>query len=346
MEKIWMKNSLLAAFAALLAPLTLMAQQDEKKAIEEKKKEVRQIIVTIDENSDKKTVIEIDGEKVTVNGKPIADYKAENGAVKIKERKVKDVDALSPDFPGSGMMFFRNGNNNFFGESMKLEGMKNKPMLGVTTEKTDKGVEVKDVTKESAAEKIGLKQGDIITKIDDKKIETPDDLSKGVQSHKPGDKVTVHYKRDGKEQKAEAELTQWKGTNAFGTPGQNFDFNFNFDDLKDLPKAFTIPKAPGVQNWNWSGGGPKLGLSVQDTEDGKGVKVIEVDNESNAAKAGVKENDIITQVDDKSVNSVDEIAKMLKEKKENLSVKLQVTRGNKSQTIEVKIPRKIKTADL
>jgi S1-C subfamily serine protease len=27
---------------------------------------------------------------------------------------------------------------------------------------------------------------------------------------------------------------------------------------------------------------------------GKGVKVIDVDNESNAAKAGLKENDIIT----------------------------------------------------
>ncbi len=348
MKITWIKKSVFVSVVTMLMPAVLMAQPDEKKVIEEKRKEVKQVIVTIDGSSEKKTIIEIDGEKVTVNGKPIADYNSENGKVIIKERRVKDVEALSPDAPGNRIMLFRNGENGFSGKNMMSEGMKNKPMLGVTTEKTEKGVEVKEVTKESAAEKIGLKPGDIITKIDDKKIETPDDLSKAVQAHKPGDKVNIFYKRDGKEQKAEAELTQWKGVTSFGfgAPGQNFDFDFNFDNLKNLPKAFTIPGVPGGQNWNWSGGGPKLGMSVQDTEDGKGVKVIEVDNESNAAKAGVKENDIITQVDDKSVNSVDEIAKMLKEKKENLSVKLQVLRGNKSQTIEVKIPRKIKTADL
>ena len=349
MKITWIKKSVVLASLAMLTPaVLLMAQPDEKKVIEEKKKEVRQVIVTVDGSNDKKTIVEVDGEKITVNGKPLADYNSENGKVIIKERRVKDVEALSPDAPGNRIMIFRNGNGDFLGENMKVEGMNNKPMLGVTTEKTEKGVEVKEVTKESAAEKIGLKQGDIITKVDDKKIETPDDLSKAVQAHKPGDKVTVHYKREGKEQKAEAELTQWKAVKAFafGAPGQNFDFDFNFDDLKELPKGIRIPQVPGMQNWNWTGGGPKLGMSVQDTEDGKGVKVIEVDEESNAAKAGVKENDIITQLDEKPVNSVDEIAKMLKEKKESLSVKLQVLRGNKSQAIEVKMPRKIKTADL
>ena len=54
-------------------------------------------------------------------------------------------------------------------------------MLGVTTEKADKGVEIQDITKESAAAKAGLKEGDIITKIDDKKIEDPDDLSEAIK---------------------------------------------------------------------------------------------------------------------------------------------------------------------
>ncbi|MEI2740513.1 MAG: PDZ domain-containing protein [Chitinophagaceae bacterium] len=57
----------------------------------------------------------------------------------------------------------------------------NRAMLGVTTEKVDEGAESKlTVTKESAAEKIGLKEGDIITKVDDKKIENPDDLSAAI----------------------------------------------------------------------------------------------------------------------------------------------------------------------
>jgi serine protease Do len=93
-------------------------------------------------------------------------------------------------------------------------------------------------------------------------------------------------------------------------------------------------------------GQPKLGLSVQDTDDGKGVKVIEVDEESNAAKAGVKENDIITHVNDKEINSADEISRMVKESKDKATLNLKLKRDGKSQTIEVKMPRKLKTADL
>ena len=37
------------------------------------------------------------------------------------------------------------------------------------------------------------------------------------KSHKPGEKVTVTYLRDDKEQKATAELGKWKGVNVFAT---------------------------------------------------------------------------------------------------------------------------------
>jgi serine protease Do len=88
-------------------------------------------------------------------------------------------------------------------------------MLGVTTEKAEQGVTIQDITKESAAEKAGLKENDIITKIDDTKIEDPDGLSAAIKKHKPGEKVTVTYLRDKKEQKVTAELTKWKGDECF-----------------------------------------------------------------------------------------------------------------------------------
>ncbi len=44
-----------------------------------------------------------------------------------------------------------------------------------------KGAEIQTITKESGAEKAGLKKGDIIKKIDDKKIESPDDLTEAIQ---------------------------------------------------------------------------------------------------------------------------------------------------------------------
>jgi serine protease Do len=60
----------------------------------------------------------------------------------------------------------------------------------------------------------------------------------------------------------------------------------------------------------------------------------------------VKENDIITHFNDKEVNSADEVAKMVRENKDKVSIKLKVTRNGKPQNIEVKMPRKLKTADL
>ena len=76
------------------------------------------------------------------------------------------------------------------------------------------------------------------------------------------------------------------------------------------------------------------------------MKVIEVDDESNAAKAGIKENDVITDVDGKAINSTDDIVKVIRESKEKVSVMIKLQRSGKTQNIEVKMPRKIKTADL
>ncbi len=333
--------------ATLFTTISANAQITEEKVVvvegKPMKKEMRQVIITNHGDKKEKMVIEVIGDKVTVNGKPIEEMDKKEGGVDVKIRKVKDLEALTAEGMPGGLTFFGDDGKKIIMRGMGNGVNENKPMLGVTAETSAKGgVEIKDVTKESAAEKIGLKKGDIITKIGDDKIETPDDLSEAVQKHKPGEKVDIKYTRDGKEQKATAELGKWKGGAIAGMPLQNFNMDFGFDDLK-MP---VMPRAFNGQGFSWSGNGPKLGISVQDTDDGKGVKVIEVDKESNAAKAGIKEEDIITQIDDKAVNGVDEIAKLLKEKKENPTVRFQLTRNGKSQNIEVKMPRKIKTADL
>ena len=131
--------------------------------------------------------------------------------------------------------------------------------------------------------------------------------------------------------------------------GKNFKLNmdqFNFDKIAPKMQPFSTVPSERYRAYTFSGGAPKLGISVQDTDDGKGVKVVNVMDESNAEKAGIKEDDIITQVDDKAVNSTDEIANLLKEKKDNLTVRFKLLRDGKAQNIEVKMPRKIKTTNL
>jgi serine protease Do len=344
MKQIVRKPLLIILGAVLMAPMALLAQQPgEKEKTKEKEKKEGEVITIIRKgDTNEKVIVEVNGDKVTVNGKPVEDYKGDD--ITVKRTKVKDTWA----FGGLGNL---NQNWGYSADNFKAFTVDtNRAMLGVTTEKADKGAEIQDITKESGASKAGLKEGDVIVKIDDKKIETPDDLSKVIKAHKAGEKVIVTYLRDEKEQKVTAELGKWKGAKAFSVPGQyNIDLG-DFDMGTVMPKIQSIPRERirGYNNqvYSYSGGAPKLGLSVQDTDEGKGVKVIEVDEESNAAKAGIKNDDIITEVEGKATNSADEVAKIIKESKDKNSVMVKLSRAGKTHNIEVKIPRKLKTADL
>ncbi len=343
MKKTWLRIAMLLVVAGLLLPVAINAQDDmlkeklkEEKITQKKKQDVQQIIITRKGEKDEKLVVEINGDKITVNGKPL-DQLEKNGDLTIRTNKLKDVEFLTrvPNISGNWNLNNDDHMNMFREES-------NRAMLGVTSEKTDKGVEITGITKESTAAKMGLKEGDIISKVDDKKIESSDDLSATIKAHKPADKVTVTYLRDNKEQKATGELGSWKTQNFKTDMG---DMNWE----KVMPRVQSIPRVQGSpygQLFSYNGNTPKLGLSVQDTDDGKGVKVIEVDEESLAGKAGIKVNDLVTDVDGKPINSTDEIVKSMKENKEKLSVMFKVIRSGKTQNVEVKMPRKIQTKDL
>jgi serine protease Do len=333
MKKNWFKVAAFSLGLALFVPVSLLAQKEDKEVKIKEKRDVQQIIITRTGDNEK-MVIEVNGDKVTINGKSVEEYKKEHGDISVHTNKYKDFDGLTK-MPGMNAWTY-NGAQNFdlFTEDA------NRAMLGVTTDKVEEGAKIESITKESGAEKAGLKENDIIIKVDDIKINGPDELTATIKKHKPGDKVSVTYLRDKKEQKTTAELTKWKGMGNFKVDMGNMDFE------KIMPKVNVTPRFNGQQNWTWAGGSPKLGLSVQDTDDGKGVKVLEVDGESNAQKAGIKADDVITEVDGKAVNGADEMAKIIRESKDKVSIMVKLTRSGKTQSIEVKMPRKIKTADL
>jgi serine protease Do len=340
------------AIAALLATLSIPSfaqdtkEKDKEKESKDTKKEVEQITITRKTDDKTKTIVEINGDKITVNGKPIEELK--DGDITVHRNKYKTMEGLNyygtprTRVSGSGQSF--NWDN---GDGFNMYHVEeDRAMLGVVTEETEGGVKVTELTDESAAKKAGIKEGDIITKIGDTKIEDPDQLSETVRKQKPGDKVTVTVLRDKKEQKITTELGKWKGVNSFTfAPGKDFKMDMDYNELL-APKVQVMPRMRNGQAWSYSSGAPRLGLSVQDTDDGKGVKVIDVDDESNAAKAGLKENDIITNFNGTEVNSADEVAKLVKENKDKPTISLKIKRAGKVQTVEVKMPRKLKTADL
>ncbi|MCT9144101.1 S1C family serine protease [Streptomyces violarus] len=63
------------------------------------------------------------------------------------------------------------------------------------------------------AAKAGLKPGDVITKLDDRVIDSGPTLIGEIWTHKPGDKVTITYERGGKQQTVDVTLGSRTGDN-------------------------------------------------------------------------------------------------------------------------------------
>jgi S1-C subfamily serine protease len=80
--------------------------------------------------------------------------------------------------------------------------------LGVVLEDHADGAAITDITPNSPAEEAGLKIGDIITQVGGQKITNVQTFQRELWKFKAGDKVKLTYKRDGKEDDAEAELAK------------------------------------------------------------------------------------------------------------------------------------------
>jgi putative serine protease PepD len=68
------------------------------------------------------------------------------------------------------------------------------------------GATIGRVTAGSPAAKAGLKADDLVTAVDGQTIDGADDLAAAVASHKPGDSVTFHVRRDGATQDVQVQL--------------------------------------------------------------------------------------------------------------------------------------------
>jgi putative serine protease PepD len=85
------------------------------------------------------------------------------------------------------------------------------PALGVSvTDSENGGALVSTVTGSSAAAKAGLQQGDVITAVDGKPINSADDLVAAVQGASVGQKMTIEYTRNGAKKSASVTLTEAK----------------------------------------------------------------------------------------------------------------------------------------
>jgi C-terminal processing protease CtpA/Prc len=82
------------------------------------------------------------------------------------------------------------------------------------------GLLVSRLTKDSPAEKAGMKIGDVIVKVDGVRVETVSGLSEIIQDKKKGDKIKLELIRDKKTMNVEVEVEEEEGGDFFDNPGE------------------------------------------------------------------------------------------------------------------------------
>ncbi|MBS1495311.1 MAG: PDZ domain-containing protein [Bacteroidetes bacterium] len=343
-----MKKIVLAFLPWLLASFCYKAMAQDEKVTTPKnnKSETQEIIIRKNGDKDAKLNVEINGDQVLINGKPISEYKDDDISINKKKIIIRNGDKMMM-LDGLGNMNFDFDTNGF----NTLKSMGNKALLGVSTDKDDKGAKIMEVTKESGAEKAGLQVGDIITKVGDKKITTPQSLTEAIGALKPKDQVKIHYLHNGKEKSTKATLQERKISNmrTFTYTGPEGFKSFTMPKIEGMPM---MPKIEG-QNWEYENNfgnifnrRPKLGIKIQDTDDGSGVKVLDVEDSSAAALAGIRKDDVITSIGDKEVKNTDEARAELQMNTDKTSYPVKVKRAGAALDLTIKIPKKLKTANL
>ena len=322
-------------------------------------KETQEITIRKKGDKDVKMTVEITGDKVLLNGKPLVEFNEEGVTVNNRKMIVRDGNRLMIDLDGK--MFdlndkLKNLEGKDFDFKFNNEGDFNygKPytFLGVTTNKVDEGVQINDVIKDSPAEKAGLQEKDIIYKIEDKNITTTQELSQTIRAMKDGEKVKIYFLRNGKKKDTKATLVSHKESSAR---------SFSYTMPNGSRKSFSIPPMPpmppmppnafedGMFNENITRTitrRPKLGLKIQDTEDGNSIKVLDVEAASAAATAGLIKDDMITEIGGVKVKNTDEAREQLQNNRDKSLYDIKARRNGNEMTFSIKIPKKLKTADL
>ena len=143
------------------------------------------------------------------------------------------------------------------------------------------GVYIVEVSKGSAAEEAGLKQGDVITAIDGQRITDGASVQEKVNNYHPGDKAAVTYIRDGKE--LTTEVTFHAADTQNGESDVDGAVAFYGAKLKELTSE--EKQAMGIRN---------------------GVKIVSV-GQGKMAQAGATAGSVILYVNDEPVSKPEDV---------------------------------------
>ena len=161
--------------------------------------------------------------------------------------------------------------------------------------KQTEGFYINAVTPNSGAQKAGLKKGDVIIKLDNQNIATYADLSGYINTKRPNDKIDVTILRDGSNKTVPVVLSK------------NEFFNTEFKGI-ELENISAADKKKFNVNY--------------------GVKIRSITNENLMQYEAELKGSIILSVDNAKALNVETVSKLLNNKDENQSIRIELINKN------------------
>jgi len=165
--------------------------------------------------------------------------------------------------------------------------------------KKPRGVIISDVQKDSPAAKGGIERGDVVISYNGKDVKNITEFRQMVSSTRPGTKVEIVVLRDGKEKKLKVKIGEMP------TRGEK---------VASAEKEAVVPALKGLEVDDVS---DYYIRSYDLPEDIKGVVITAVAPDSRAADAGLREGDVIIEVNRVRVKDMEDFRSVVKKIKGN-----------------------------
>ncbi|HEX4874398.1 MAG TPA: trypsin-like peptidase domain-containing protein [Sphingorhabdus sp.] len=175
----------------------------------------------------------------------------------------------------------------------------------------NKGEFVTRIVQGEAADKAGLKEGDIVLKVNGRDVTPDDTLSYIVANIKPGTKIPLDILREGKPMRITATVGTRPSEEKLAQSTFDPDENKDFDQQGDNADSKTIRDALGVSVIALD---PEIARQLGMGADVKGV-VVDIAGSGSAAQAGIRRGDVLVSVNYKPVTNSSQLAAAIAEAK-------------------------------
>jgi len=219
------------------------------------------------------------------------------------------------------------------------------------------GARVVAVVPDSPAAAAGIREGDVIQRLDGRAVRGPMGLAEALAAREPGDQVSLVVARDGRDVRLEAALADRDDVAAalapegweewgerFGEGMERWAEKFG-ESMEGFGEGFAAPEWHG--HFRMLGGRPVLGVHLVDTTPElrehlggtaeTGVLVSKVLGGMPAEEAGLRVGDLIVSVDGEEISSSDDLVRALRERAGE-TFPIGVIRERRAKTVQVSLP--------